>query len=56
MMGGFSADMGAHAIYVWPAYAAFAVIFAGLVLWVRATGAREKARLEQLEKRKEPGA
>ncbi len=48
-MSGFSADMGAHAIYVWPAYAASVVIFAGLVIWVRAAGAREKARLEKLE-------
>ena len=48
-MGGFSADMGAHAIYVWPSYAAFLVIFIGLVIWVRAAGAREKARLAKLE-------
>ena len=48
-MGGFSADMGDHAIYVWPSYAVFALIFIGLILWVRAAGAREKARLEQLE-------
>lgn len=51
-MGGFSADMGAQAIYVWPAYAAFVVIFGGLVLWVRRSGAREKARLETLEETK----
>ena len=48
-MGGFSADMGDHAIYVWPAYAAFAAIFVALVLWVWLSGAREKARLAKLE-------
>ena len=51
-MGGFSADMGDHAIYVWPSYAAFILIFIGLAFWVRAVGAREKARLSKLEAEK----
>lgn len=48
-MSGFSADMGDHAIYVWPAYAAFAAIFIGLFVWARMASAREKARLAKLE-------
>lgn len=46
----FVTDMGAHARYVWPAYGAFAVIFGGLWLWVRVTGARAKAELEARER------
>lgn len=42
-------DMGAHARYVWPAYAAFAVIFAALVIWVWRSGARARAELKRLE-------
>lgn len=49
MLAQFSADMGDHAIYVWPSYAAFALIFIGLVVWVRSVSAREKARLAKLE-------
>ena len=52
-MGGFSADMGDHAFYVWTSYAAFAVIFAGLAIWARAAGAREKKRLAKLEAKTE---
>lgn len=43
-------DMGAHARFVWPAYGAFVVIFAGLLIWVGVTGARAKAELERREK------
>lgn len=43
-------DMGAHALYVWPSYAAFVVIFGGLWLWVWRTGARAKAELEARER------
>lgn len=48
-------DMGAHAIFVWPAYAAFIVLFGGLVWWAASSNARARARLETLEKsRKSP--
>lgn len=42
-------DMGAHARFVWPAYGAFLVVFGGLFLWARITGARAKAELERRE-------
>lgn len=48
-------DMGRHAIYVWPAFGAFAAIFALLFIWVWVTGARARALLERLEsQRKSP--
>ena len=53
-MGGFSADMGAHAIYVWPAYGAAALILLGLILWVRAAGKRAEADLRSLEQARGP--
>lgn len=43
-------DMGEHALYIWPSYAAFIVTFGGLWLWVRITGARAKAELERRER------
>ena len=46
----FVFDMGDHAIYVWPSYAAFAVIVAGLFLWIGRANAKARARLEALEK------
>ncbi|QIE56417.1 heme exporter protein CcmD [Pikeienuella piscinae] len=42
-------DLGAHARFVWPAYGAFVVIFGGLLIWVRLSGARAKAELERRE-------
>ena len=48
-------DMGAHAPYVWPAYAAFVVLFAGLIWWAATSNTRTRDRLETLEKsRKSP--
>lgn len=42
-------DMGAHGAYVWPSYAAFVVIFAGLAWWAISANAKARARLESLE-------
>ena len=42
-------DMGRHAAYVWPAYGAFAAIFAGLIWWVVAANARARKALEEAE-------
>lgn len=43
-------DMGDHARYVWPAYAAFAVIFAGLAIWAWRGAAKTREGLARLEK------
>ena len=48
-------DMGAHARYVWPAYLAFVVIFAGLYVWIAGANRRAKAQLDDLESRKDRG-
>lgn len=42
-------DMGAHARFIWPAYAAFVVIFVGLAVWAWRGNAAAKAELEKLE-------
>lgn len=44
-------DMGAHAPFVWPAYAAFVLIIGGLFWWVLAANARARARLSELERK-----
>ncbi len=49
----FVFDMGAHARFIWPAYAAFLAIFAGLALWAWVTAGRARAELEKREKRRE---
>ncbi len=45
-------DMGAHGRFIWPAYAAFVVIFAGLALWIWRTNAKAREDLAKLEARK----
>lgn len=45
----FVFDMGDHARFVWPAYAAFVVIFSGLCLWVRMSSKKARAELERQE-------
>lgn len=42
-------DMGAHAAFVWPSYAAFVVIFGALAWWAISSNAKSRARLETLE-------
>lgn len=42
-------DMGAHGLYVWPAYAAFAAVFAGLAFWAWRGAAKTRAGLKRLE-------
>lgn len=46
----FVFDMGDHARFVWPAYAACAAIIIGLFVWIGRGNARARARLEALEK------
>ncbi|MEM7523846.1 MAG: heme exporter protein CcmD [Pseudomonadota bacterium] len=43
-------DFGAHGRYIWPAYAAFAVIFIGLVVWAWRGSVKTRAGLERLER------
>ncbi|MEM7544877.1 MAG: heme exporter protein CcmD [Pseudomonadota bacterium] len=45
-------DMGPHGLYIWPAYGAFVLIFAGLVVWAWRGNARAKAELARLEGQK----
>jgi len=45
-------DMGAHARFIWPCYAAFVVIFGGLAIWAWRGNTAAKAELEKLEKRR----
>lgn len=48
-------DMGAHAAFVWPAYASFVVLIGGLVWWAASSNTRTRKRLEALEQsRKSP--
>ena len=44
-------DMGGYAVYVWSAYAGFALILLGLVLASLRDAARAKRRLQDLEAR-----
>ncbi len=46
-------DMGAHALYVWPAYAVFVVVFGGLALWAWRSAAKARAELEKREETRE---
>ena len=45
-------DMGRHGVFIWPAYAAFAVIFLGLFWWAVGSNARAKAKLDAMEREK----
>ncbi|MGB0507535.1 MAG: heme exporter protein CcmD [Pikeienuella sp.] len=45
-------DMGAHGIYVWPSYAAFAAIFLGMAAWTIVSNRRARTRLAELEARR----
>ena len=42
-------DMGAHGRFIWPAYAAFVLIFAGLVIWAWRGNAKARENLTKLE-------
>lgn len=44
-------DLGPNAVFVWAAYAAFAVVIAALLLWLISDGRRQQRRLEDLEAR-----
>ena len=44
-------DMGAHGAYIWPAYAAFVVIFAALFWWAASTNAKTRKQLEEMERK-----
>lgn len=46
-------DMGPHGLYIWPAYAAFALVFLGLALWAGRSAARARAELERRERMRE---
>lgn len=48
-------DMGAHAPYVWPAYGAFALIFAVLAVWIWKTNASARSELERREAARKDG-
>jgi heme exporter protein CcmD len=45
-------DMGAHGLYIWPAYAAFLVIFAALIAWAWHGNAKARADLAKLESKR----
>ena len=44
-------DLGPNAAFVWAAYAAFAVVITGLILWLVMDGQRQQRRLRELEAR-----
>ena len=44
-------DMGAHGVYIWPAYGAFALIFAGLYWWIASANAKTRRKLEEMERK-----
>ena len=44
-------DMGAYAVYIWPAYGISALAMAGATLWTLSAWRRAKAKLAALEKR-----
>ncbi len=43
--------MGAHGAYIWPAYAAFVLIFAALFWWAASTNAKTRKQLEEMERK-----
>ncbi|MEM8752531.1 MAG: heme exporter protein CcmD [Pseudomonadota bacterium] len=43
-------DMGDHAVFVWPSYAAFLAVFAGLAIWAWRGSAKTRESLARLEK------
>ena len=44
-------DLGPNAVFVWAAYAAFAIVIAMLLLWLAMDGRRQQRRLRNLEAR-----
>jgi heme exporter protein CcmD len=44
-------DMGAYAVYIWPALGISALALAGVTLWTLCAWWRAKAKLAALEKR-----
>lgn len=44
-------DLGPHAAFIWMSYAAVFVTVAGLIMWLFADGARQRAALMELESR-----
>jgi heme exporter protein D len=43
-------DLGPHAAFIWMSYAAVSITVIGLVLWLVADGARQRADLSALER------
>jgi len=43
-------DLGPHAAFIWLSYAAVAVTVIGVILWLIADGARQRADLDALER------
>ena len=44
-------DLGPHAAFIWLSYGAAVVVVAGLMIWAFTGEARNRARLEALERR-----
>jgi heme exporter protein D len=44
-------DLGPHAAFIWASYAIYAVVLAGLIVWLVWDGARIRSRLADLEAR-----
>lgn len=44
-------DLGPHAVFIWTAYAATALVIAALMAWLYADGIRQQSALDDFEAR-----